>query len=139
MSLKFACAPVALVVLVSALMLSAATPELARQIQSAQFIASANAIDDVVWYTVDHAIDRHGENVVNLIRQCIDKIGPVKTMFNPQSARTASICQLPIGANCQWGVQVVAEDGDHEVTCFSKEKMTRLEQVVHYLTNVGYH
>jgi hypothetical protein len=79
-----------------------------------------------------HAIIRHG-TIAEEIRRCIEQQGPLQTWQNPLTGRSAMICQLPSG---MFGLQIC--EGEQEVTCVPKEKMSRLEQIYQYLKNRGY-
>jgi len=79
-----------------------------------------------------HAVIRHG-TLAEEIRRCIESNGPLETWSNPLTGRSAMICQLPSG---MLGLQIC--EGDHEVTCIPKEKVSRIEQIYQYLRNRGY-
>ncbi len=78
-----------------------------------------------------HAVEKHGEMAV-IVRQCMQKSGPLETWDNPTTGRQASVCQV----GDRFGIQIV-ENG-REITSFIKEKLKSLEQVRRYLENSGY-
>jgi len=125
--------PVLLVLVVIALVVSS-LPALST-LPKTVVVSNVAVQEEVVWYEA-HSVERHGLEVVQMIRDCLDKNGPVKQMFNSQTARHADICQLPNG---KFGVQVCTNDWTCEWTAFVKDKLKTLDQVVHYLENVGYH
>ena len=84
----------------------------------------------VAWGT--HAVLKHGDSALTA-RECLEQKGPVATLNNPVTHRTASVCEVDEGKYA-----VVVTEGDHEITSFIKDKMRRLEQVIRYLKNAGY-
>lgn len=84
----------------------------------------------MAWGT--HAVLRHGDGAL-MARECLEQKGPVATLNNPATNRTAQVCQVDDET-----FAVVVTEGGREITSFVKEKMHRLDQVLRYLQNVGY-
>ena len=78
-----------------------------------------------------HALERHG-SAAGAVRGCLDGNAPLETWSNPQTGRSALICNV----GDKFGLMIV-EDGK-EVTSFFKEKLKGLDQVRKYLLNRGY-
>jgi hypothetical protein len=81
-----------------------------------------------------HADKRHGVNA-QTVRDCLEENGAVEELYNPETERYARVCNLSNGG---YGVRICSAYDGCEITAFPKEKMSQLEQVVHYLQNVGY-
>ena len=79
-----------------------------------------------------HAVDRHGAEAV-AVRNCLSQNGPMMTLYRGDGHR-ALVCNL----GGRFGVEVL-DKNDNEVTSFIKNKMNRLNQVIQYLENAGYH
>uniref|UniRef100_A0A6M3XHX1 Uncharacterized protein n=1 Tax=viral metagenome TaxID=1070528 RepID=A0A6M3XHX1_9ZZZZ len=82
---------------------------------------------------VDHAMERHGEGAL-IVRNCFSQNGVLTTFHNPATGRKADVCEVGDGL---YGLRICETNGD-EVTCFLKEKLRTLEQVIRYLKNTGY-
>jgi len=80
-------------------------------------------------FSMTHAVERHGEEVTAICSAPV-----IHKVFRAADKRSASVCQLPDG---RYGVVICGEDSGI-VTCFIKEKMRKLDDVIRYLTNRGY-
>jgi hypothetical protein len=80
-----------------------------------------------------HAVTRHGTDAL-IVRECMNRQGPLETWTNLETNRDAHIVCLPDG---KFGIQV-CDQKDCEITSFIKEKLNRVEQVYRYLRNRGY-
>jgi len=81
---------------------------------------------------ISHGQARHGMDAP-VVRQCLDRNGPLQIWHNPSSGNWANMCRV----GKLYGLQILDAD-DFEITAFIKDKMTRLEQVERYLINRGY-
>lgn len=79
-----------------------------------------------------HAEVKHGTDAL-LVRECIENGNPVTKWVNHDTNRTIDCVMLDDG---RFGIRVRC-DGN-EITCFIKNKMKRMEQVIGYLFNRGY-
>jgi len=81
-----------------------------------------------------HAVEKHGEEIVSVVRNCNGGI----ELFNPDTNRIACIVNL---GDKKFGVRIIEKVGDSykEVTAFIKDKMHSVEQVIKYLNNRGYY
>ena len=86
-------------------------------------------VGGVVMFSLAHAVERHGEEVTAICSAPV-----IHQVFRPTDKRFAKVCQLPDG---RYGIMICGEDNGI-VTCFIKEKMRKLEDVIRYLTNRGY-
>jgi hypothetical protein len=82
-----------------------------------------------------HADLRHGREA-QIVRDCLNQVGPVLKMYNPTSHRNALVCQIDVNL---FGVRILDEKEVNEVTAFVKNKFHSLEQVIRYMINTGYH
>lgn len=85
----------------------------------------------------EHGVIKHGAAALT-VRECLNKNGALQIWIREVDKRRAYICEIKPG---RFGVQIVAQDTAGkwwEVSVFAKEKMTRLAQVMKYLTNSGY-
>jgi hypothetical protein len=94
-------------------------------------LVSVLVILGIVMMSAEHAVERHGEAVLEIDRVCRNG-GMQDTMWNPFTGRSVMICQV----EGKWGLAVY-EDGKL-VTAFFKEKMQTLREVQRYLMNAGY-
>ena len=99
--------------------------------QTGRVMQAVGALENIRQQT--HADIRHGGEA-QLVRDCLNNVGPTMTLHNPITHRSAEICKIDFNL---WGVYIQEENGD-EVTSFVKNKMTRLDQVLQYLSNRGY-
>lgn len=81
---------------------------------------------------VSHANSRHGSEA-DLARTCSDSSSNPIRFFNPETKRSAWVCDL----GGFFGVHIKEIDGE-EVTAFIKNKMKRVDQVLKYMKNAGY-
>ena len=86
-------------------------------------------IGGLVLFSLAHATERHGDMVTEVCSAPI-----IHQAFRQWDNRQANVCQLPDG---RFGIMVCEKDGGL-VTCFIKEKMKELEDVLRYLQNRGY-
>lgn len=86
-----------------------------------------------------HAGDKHGESTVATIQDCLDRNGAMIKMENVFTGRTAEVCNIDVGEyDGKFGVKITCTGSDVMITCFVKEKMHSLGQVIKYLMNAGY-
>jgi hypothetical protein len=86
-----------------------------------------------------HAICKHLDHAY-AVRQCIERNGPLQTWVNPETGRQALVCQFDTG---KFGIMIreaidEAQDLWREITSFTKERMSTIDQVMQYLRNTGY-
>ena len=81
-----------------------------------------------------HAVDRHGEDAFKVSR-CLSENGALQIWFNPDTRRHAEVCQIAPG---RFGIRISVNDLKDTITQFVKNKISRIEQVEHYLINRGY-
>jgi hypothetical protein len=81
-----------------------------------------------------HADLKHGGEA-QIVRDCLNQVGPTLKMYNPSSHRNALVCQIDTNL---FGVRILDEKEVNEVTAFVKNKFHNLEQVIQYLINGGY-
>ena len=89
----------------------------------------------IIVFCCFHAVQRHGEQVVESIDNCFNKNGTMAQFHNPATNRKAEICQMDDG---KFALQVREGGTDKVVTKFIKEKMKSFDQVAKYLSNSGY-
>lgn len=89
----------------------------------------------IIVFCCVHAVQRHGEQVVESIDQCFNKNGPMAQFQNPTTGRKAEICQMDDG---KFALQVREGNTGRIVTKFIKDKMRSFDQVAQYLKNCGY-
>ena len=106
---------------VDALTMSSTAATSAQTLTEAQVLAFAN----------DHAAGKHGAIAWTIAETC--RSDPIQTWQNPNTQRMGTICTV----EGIWCVGITEEDGS-PVTCFPKEKLSRIEQVQKYLHNRGY-
>ena len=81
----------------------------------------------------NHAIVQHGADA-EAVRNCLNQNGPFAVWQKPDG-RFLRLCQLPDG---HYGTQICKDEGClHEITAYIKNKMTRIEQLIKYLENMG--
>jgi hypothetical protein len=78
-----------------------------------------------------HAFERHGASVYTA-SSCFDN-NPSFRMYNPTTQRNADVCF----DGSKFHIHITTKNGD-AVTTFTKDKMSKVDQVVRYLTNAGY-
>jgi len=87
--------------------------------------------------STSHGHKKHRSSSLS-IRQRIDQDGALLVWANPVNGRHARVCRMEAGI---FGIQIIqlSVTGNwQEVTCFTKSKMTRIEQIKQYLKNTGY-
>jgi hypothetical protein len=94
------------------------------------FMIMAGGLPQVM-ATTDHAVERHGYDVLEIDRVCRSG-GMQETWWNPNTSRTAFVCKI----DEKWGIAIYEEG--KLVTAFFKDKMRTLQQVWKYLQNAGY-
>jgi hypothetical protein len=96
------------------------------------------AIGTAVGMTYTHGDTKHGSDAQKT-RQCLDNNGALQSWYNSNTNRCAYVALLAgTEEEGRFGIQVVNQADEEEVTAFAKNKMTRLDQVVQYLKNAGY-
>jgi putative hemolysin len=81
----------------------------------------------------NHAVVQHGAEA-EAVRNCLNQNGPFAVWQKPDG-RFLRLCQLPDG---HFGAQICKDEGClHEITAYVKNKMTRIEQLIKYLENMG--
>jgi hypothetical protein len=78
-----------------------------------------------------HAVARHGTEA-DMVRECMDRNGPIQRWRYEDNNRIISVCQMPDG---KFGIMVT--ERAREVTSYIKNKMRDIRQVEQYLTNRG--
>lgn len=99
------------------------------------FAAETSLEDDLklaVDYSKSHGPLKHGALSIE-VQKCLEKPGGTISVWK-KDGKILKVCQLP---NRLYGVQVIIENTDEELTSFCKEKMKTLEQVYKYLRNGG--
>lgn len=84
-----------------------------------------------------HGEETHGEEFLEVQRE-LQKNCAEEIMYNSSTNRYAEIIQLSDG---RYGVRICQKISGSifdEITCFKKNKMKRLNQVIKYLSNQGY-
>ena len=83
-----------------------------------------------IMYSATHAVERHGAAAVDTI-ECSEGSDNLLQKWTKPDGRDIYVCDV----KGQFGI-VVEANGDL-ITAFVKDKFTRLEQVMRYLTNCG--
>lgn len=80
-----------------------------------------------------HAASKHGQEVADAVRACIQGTGPSQ-VWQRGLDRFLIVCRMPDG---KWGVQVVDRHPNlvKEITAFLKEKFRSIKQLEQYFTN----
>jgi len=82
----------------------------------------------------DHATEKHGTDA-ELVRNSCNNGGIKEIWQNPKTNRIAKICKIEDNL---FGVQVLDENDEIEITAFIKNKMRYIDQIRNYLSNQGY-
>jgi hypothetical protein len=85
-----------------------------------------------------HAITKHGTEGA-LVRECMDKNGPLGVYQHSANLdKELWLCEIKPDL---FGIQIRINKVDgtqSEVTAFIKEKLTSIEEVIHYIKSTGY-
>jgi hypothetical protein len=107
-------------------------------VATVQVMANANYAEATINRPSQHAQAKHPEASVT-VNECLNQFGPMFTIKNPMTGRTAKVCKVP---GDKWGVKIVPAleemNKAGEVTSFVKDKMKTGIQVLRYLWNRGY-
>lgn len=90
-----------------------------------------------IFQNMFHGEEKHGEEFVEVQRE-LRKNSAEEIMFNSSTNRYAEIVRLSDG---RYGVRIcqkISASIFDEVTCFKKNKMKKISQVIKYLSNQGY-
>ena len=107
-----------------------AIPYNRKRTSAAPLLLLALIVGLIVMFSVQHAVERHGSVAVDTI-QCSEGSDNLIQKWTKPDGRDIFVCDV----KGQFGI-VVEKNGDL-ITAFVKDKFTRLEQVMRYLTNCG--